>query len=1125
MAVRRTAVGIDLGTTDVIAANVGRKGVEIVQNSVSERRTPALVSFTDRRRLLGDAALPQVRSNYRNSCRGLKHLVGRAMDSPELELERLWSLCPLGLADDGNVGFEVSYRGQEKCISATACLAMLITSIVATCKAWTKMEIRDVVLAIPSYLSGRHRQFLLDAMHIAGVNCLRLVHEATAMALAWRFDRRDLEDATPIHVAFCSVGHSALLVAVVRFHRGAVAILSEAYELAVSGRAMDQLLIEVFAESLRKQGAPDPLGLVKGRLKLEDVATKVKKTLSSVDEARATAECVVEDYDLDCSMKRGKFEELCSPMYEKAKTAVERALSQASLQAADLAHVEVLGGACRVPWVQRALREAFGGRELSTTLNADEAVAKGSAWQAAMLSPLIRLNQMALQEYNQWAIFLQWEDSPDVEVEAAETREGGKRRLLVFEAKAGLYVETEVALRCRGLLRVDALCVCEESAAGQMPSEVHLGSWTMSFPNSRELQDVEVNCSLDNNGIFSISQAAVCTGKKEAAAKAAEAAAQQAAEAASKEAAAKEAAADESSAAADAAAATEPPEEGSCSAAPADEKPAAQPQAEDAEKAAQQEEVGKVAEGPAEEAQTSQDQQAEGKATEADGTADAIPAAGDEGAAANGKKEAEEPEAQEPEDPFAEASPQDPFAEASPQGSGSTPGRFGFLPTWRFWRWGRGDNSKQSFEAAQSEADAGPKQRRRVAGASKGGRSKGMEVQNVAVAALHRPGYSKDALSAALKAEASFRAADEAAVRAENARNDYETFLFALRKRMGDGAAPHFEFASSEERRLLAEDVDAAEAWTYEHTEEEANVYSERLRALKKREDEFSNRMATNDATQEKVKALKANIRKFKASAASPNYNHIAKEKLDSIITECDNTTQWLSELEARQKDVPKWEAPVMSVSEISLRNNALAKNSTAILSEPKPKQPEPSSKKDKKDKKKGKDGGKSEADASKKEDASKSETQEDASKSETQETPEEAKPEAEPSQAADVKPTKPESARVWHRRWVPAAAIAGLLLAATAVWATGLGDSLGLPAPPAFFAASSTESGEEAEPDSSAPPRDLRPIEEPHEVEADSSAPRRDLRPIEEPHEATPQADTAACKNDGGSEADCVNG
>jgi len=289
MAIRRTAVGIDLGTTDVFAANVGRKGVEIVQNSVSERRTPALVGFTSRRRLLGDAAYAQLKSNYKNTCRGLKHLVGRAWDSPDVEAERIWALSPLGKAEHGDVGYEVNYCGEEQCVSATVCLSMLVTSIIATCQAWTKMEVRQVVLAIPSYYTEQVRQACLDALYIAGVQCLRLLHESTAIALAWRFERRSLEETEPVTVAFCSAGHSGLLVAVARFEQGGVAILGEAYDRCVSGRAMDMALLGMFVESLKKQGAPDPMGIVKARLKLEEAATKVKKTLSVVEEASRSA--------------------------------------------------------------------------------------------------------------------------------------------------------------------------------------------------------------------------------------------------------------------------------------------------------------------------------------------------------------------------------------------------------------------------------------------------------------------------------------------------------------------------------------------------------------------------------------------------------------------------------------------------------------------------------------------------------------------------------------------------------------------------------------------------------------------------------------------------------------------
>lgn len=945
---RRTAVGIDLGTTDVFAANVGRKGVDIVQNAVSERRTPALVGFTARRRLLGDAAFAQVKSNYKNSCRGLKHLVGRAWDCPELEAERLWTLCPLGRAEHGEVGYQVSYRGEDQCISATVCLSMLVASIVATCKAWTKMDVREVVLSIPSYYTDRVRQACLDALRIAGVQCLRLLHESTAIALAWRFESRSFEDATPVIVAFCSAGHSGLLVAVARYERGAVAILGEAYDSLMSGRGMDRALMERFADTLKKQGAADPLQSVKARLKLEEAATKVKKTLSAVEEARGTAECVVEDFDLSCDVKREEFEEMCGVFAESAKAAVARALAIAEVTVKELTTVEILGGCSRIPWVQRCLREAFDGRELMTTLNADEAVARGCAWQAAMLSPLIRLQQIPLKESGTPAVALEWEDTEAVEVEGSELVGEGRRRLLVFEAHAGPNAEVEVGLRCRGKLEVVALHLGEE---GSGIEQAKLGTWTFSFPD-KAMEDVELQCAIDINGIFSITKAAVCKGKE-----AAEAAAKAAAEAA---AAAAEAAAPAEAAGEEAAGAAPAPEaaEEDGAAAAASEEPAPAAEAEDG--AAASPEAAAEAQAAAE----------GGEAGAASAAADGDAAAGEGAAPAAGEAEAEAAEAAAPtpsggEDAEAspdtkDGSPEEPLGGAAfggPEEDGKAAGAF----DWRFWRWGRGgkEGAKGGDDAANA---AGPNQKRKVGGGSKK-ESAQVKRESVNFSSAERAGYTKEALAAAVQAELACRKVDEAVVEAENRRNDFETFIFTLRDRLGSGDALFATFASPQEREALTKDLDEAEAWTYEHTDEEASVYVQRLKALKKTEVECASRKSNLENIEEKVKALRNSIKKYKATANSSIYDYIAKDKLEAITQECDNNTEWLNNLEKRQATQQQWEPPVFSLAELAVRQSALTSNSTKILSEPKPKPPEPQKpekpeKPEKKDKKKGDKGG-----------------------------------------------------------------------------------------------------------------------------------------------------------------------
>ncbi|CAK0821967.1 unnamed protein product [Prorocentrum cordatum] len=111
MVTKSAVIGIDLGASESYVAYVGKGIVDVVQNEVSKRATPTLASFNDRERMLGDQALAQIRSNAKNTCRNFKHLLGRKLDSPDLEKEHFWSLSKLAETDDGFAGYDVNYKG------------------------------------------------------------------------------------------------------------------------------------------------------------------------------------------------------------------------------------------------------------------------------------------------------------------------------------------------------------------------------------------------------------------------------------------------------------------------------------------------------------------------------------------------------------------------------------------------------------------------------------------------------------------------------------------------------------------------------------------------------------------------------------------------------------------------------------------------------------------------------------------------------------------------------------------------------------------------------------------------------------------------------------------------------
>lgn len=74
----------------------------------------------------------------------------------------------------------------------------------------------------------------------------------------------------------------------------------------------------------------------------------------------------------------------------------------------DIYAVEIIGGGSRIPKIKELVMSVFG-KEASTTLNADEAVAKGCALQCAILSPTFRVRDFAIQDCQQYPITLSWQ--------------------------------------------------------------------------------------------------------------------------------------------------------------------------------------------------------------------------------------------------------------------------------------------------------------------------------------------------------------------------------------------------------------------------------------------------------------------------------------------------------------------------------------------------------------------------------------------------------------------------------------------------------------------------------------------------------------------------------------------
>jgi molecular chaperone DnaK (HSP70) len=517
MVSKSAVIGIDLGACESYVAYVGKGMVDTVQNEVSKRATSTLVGFTSRERLLGDAAMAQVKSNAKNSCRNFKHLLGQSLDAPYVEKEKFWSTCPLETAEDGHVGYSVTYKGEPRVFSAPQVAAAFLTKLRDVTETWCQAKVADVVIGVPSYYSDVHRQALLDGAKIANVSVLRLMNEHTATALAYGIYRsNDFDAEKPCTVAFCSMGHSIFSVSIVKFVKGKLTVVCEASD-KVGGRDMDECLMRVFSDQFKKKVGCSPIDNKKASIKLEDSVTKTKKILSANAEAGINCECLMEDEDFSSNITRADFESMCQPMMDKVHAVLEKAKTMSGVPVAEIDFVEVVGGSSRVPWVKRMCSEAFGGKELSTTMNADESVCRGCALQAAMLSPLYKVRDFKVEDCSPYAISIGWIGS-SADAEATDDKdedgdakmmggEGEYKTALVFPANSQMNVLKMLTFYRKGPFEITA----EYADPSQLipGTSTSLGSYKIELTPQEVAKKVKVKAKLTLNGTFVVEGAQV----------------------------------------------------------------------------------------------------------------------------------------------------------------------------------------------------------------------------------------------------------------------------------------------------------------------------------------------------------------------------------------------------------------------------------------------------------------------------------------------------------------------------------------------------------------------------------------------------------------------------------------
>jgi len=363
----RLAVGIDLGTTNSLVATV-RSGLSVVLNDELGRPLlPSVVHYgADGTVDVGHDAQSRQSIDPRNTVVSVKRFMGRGRK----DIAHIESM-PYDFVDAEGM---VKLRTAQGVKSPVEVSADILKTLRERAEAALGGQLTGAVITVPAYFDDAQRQATKDAARLAGLNVLRLLNEPTAAAIAYGLDN----GAEGIYAVY-DLGGGTFDISILKLSKGVFQVLATGGDSALGGDDFDH---RVFCWVI-EQAKLAPVSPHDARL-LQTRAREAKEYLTSHGEAPITAKLSTGEF-VDLKLTSEVFNDISKTLVQKTLGPTRKALRDAGLAPEDVKGVVMVGGATRMPQIQRAVGEYFGQEPLNN-LDPDKVVALGAAIQANLLA-------------------------------------------------------------------------------------------------------------------------------------------------------------------------------------------------------------------------------------------------------------------------------------------------------------------------------------------------------------------------------------------------------------------------------------------------------------------------------------------------------------------------------------------------------------------------------------------------------------------------------------------------------------------------------------------------------------------------------------------------------------------
>ncbi|MEE8558473.1 MAG: Hsp70 family protein, partial [Myxococcota bacterium] len=341
-------IGIDLGTCNsCVAAVVGRKAVALAQDN--RTTVPTVFAMSNGQEIVGFEAKMQIVSNPFQTIHGIKRILGRTFNSPQVRHAREAVSYDI---IQGSAG-EVRVRVEHLELTPVQIAGRILAHLKELAEADLQQPVRRAVIAVPAHFGDAQRTAIKQAAELAGLEVLRLLNEPTASALAY-----SLQGWGKRRIAVFDLGGGTFDFTLMDVHDRFFEARATDGDSYLGGTDFDyeivRWLVEQFQEKEGVNLALDRTALLRLKLAAERAKIELSEKQEAFIDLPAIATATRGGTHLRETLTRDRVEQLCRPYVVRCLEICERTIAAAKTWVNEIDEIVLVGGQTRMPLVERA---------------------------------------------------------------------------------------------------------------------------------------------------------------------------------------------------------------------------------------------------------------------------------------------------------------------------------------------------------------------------------------------------------------------------------------------------------------------------------------------------------------------------------------------------------------------------------------------------------------------------------------------------------------------------------------------------------------------------------------------------------------------------------------------------